>query len=82
MKRAKTSFDIIYMDPPFPYKFHRELIATAGSKPVLKNGGLAIIHRPRELELPEKIGIMTRTDQRVYGRSVVDFYTKDENCGN
>jgi hypothetical protein len=43
---------------------------------------MAIIHRPRELELPEKIGIMTRTDQRVYGRSVVDFYTKDENCGN
>ena len=26
IKRAKTKFDIIFCDPPFPYKFHQELI--------------------------------------------------------
>lgn len=76
LKRAKAEFDIIYMDPPFPYKYHRELIETAGTNPVLKAGGMAIIHRPKELVMPDTIGIMHKTDKREYGRSIIDFYTK------
>ena len=76
LKRTKESFDIIYFDPPFPYKFHASLIEMAGNLPVLKSGGLAVMHRPKEREMGDKIGTMNRTDQRVYGRSIVDFYTK------
>jgi 16S rRNA (guanine(966)-N(2))-methyltransferase RsmD len=76
LKRTKESFDIIYLDPPFPYKFHASLIEMAGELPVLKSGGLAIIHRPSEREMPEIIGQMTRVDERTYGRSIVDFYRK------
>ena len=76
LKRTKESFDFIYLDPPFPYRFHASLIEMAGNLPVLKSGGQAIIHRPKEREMPEVIGNMTRTDQRNYGRSIVDFYTK------
>jgi 16S rRNA (guanine(966)-N(2))-methyltransferase RsmD len=76
LKRTKESFDIIYLDPPFPYRFHASLIEMAGSLPVLKSGGQAVIHRPKEREMPETIGCMIRTDERVYGRSIVDFYTK------
>lgn len=76
LKRAKTEFDIIYMDPPFPYKYHRELIDSAGKNRVLKMEGMALIHRPRELHMPDCIGNMERTDQREYGRSIIDFYTK------
>jgi len=43
---------------------------------VLKEGGMTIIHRPNEREMPEVIGNLTRVDQRVYGRSIVDFYQK------
>jgi len=76
LKRTKENFDIIYLDPPFPYRFHASLIEMAGDLPVLKSGGQAIIHRPKEREMPDVIGNMTRTDQRLYGRSIVDFYTK------
>ena len=76
LKRTKESFDIIYLDPPFPYKFHASLIEMTGELPVLKSGGLAIIHRPSEREMPETIGLMTRIDERTYGRSIVDFYRK------
>ncbi len=76
MKRTKETFDIIYFDPPFPYKFHENLIKQSGELPVLKNGGLAIMHRPKEREMCEVIGNMTRVDQRIYGRSIVDFYRK------
>ncbi|HHU36834.1 MAG TPA: methyltransferase [Treponema sp.] len=76
MKRSQFEFDIIYMDPPFPYKFHKDLIDMSGKLPLLKSGGLTLIHRPKELTLPEKIGNMSKKDQRVYGRSIVDFYIK------
>lgn len=76
LKRTKVDFDIIYLDPPFPYKFHVNLVEMTGTLPVLKPGGLCIIHRPKEREMPDRIANMERTDQRIYGRSIVDFYTK------
>lgn len=74
--RAEQEFDIIYIDPPFPYKYHSELINKIGEKPILKYNGLALIHRPKEKDIPDKIGCMLKVDQRTYGRSIVDFYEK------
>ena len=76
LKRTKAEFDIIYLDPPFPYKFHVNLVEMTGTLPVLKPGGLCVIHRPKEREMPEQIGALKRVDERVYGRSIVDFYIK------
>ncbi len=76
LKRSKQSFDIIYMDPPFPYRFHASLVEMAGTLPVLKSGGSVLIHRPKEREMPDHIGEMRRYDERIYGRSIVDFYAK------
>ena len=76
LTRAKDVFDIIYLDPPFPYQFHYDLLHTIAESPILKAGGLALIHRPKEKQLPEEITPLVRIDQRVYGRSIVDFYQK------
>lgn len=78
LKRSKEVFDIIYFDPPFPYRYHANLIEMTGKLPVLATGGQTLMHRPKEKDLPARIGNMIRTDQRVYGRSIVDFYTKTE----
>lgn len=75
IKRCKTSFDYIFFDPPFPYKFHEQLIAQADENGLLKKDGVIMVHRPEEHFMSEKIGNLIRTDQRVYGRSIVDFYT-------
>ncbi|MGP1577740.1 MAG: 16S rRNA (guanine(966)-N(2))-methyltransferase RsmD [Treponema sp.] len=78
LQRSKMTFDIIYLDPPFPYQFHEDLLRTIAKKSILNPKGLAVIHRPKEQELPELIGSLIRIDQRIYGRSVVDFYKKME----
>ena len=44
------------------------------SKGILKPDGMIMVHRPEEHFMPEKIGNLTRCDQRIYGRSIVDFY--------
>ena len=77
LKRTKESFDIIYFDPPFPYRFHLALLETCAERDVLRPGGLALIHRPRETGLPDCAGgRLHRIDRRTYGRSIVDFYRK------
>ncbi len=91
IKRAKISFDIIYIDPPFPYKFHLELLENIAVSGILKPNGSVLIHRPSEKELPDIIrnptggkdidapaeqSLLIKKDKRVYGRSIVDFYVK------
>lgn len=74
IKRCKTSFDYIFFDPPFPYKFHADLIEQADKNGLLNKTGTILVHRPEEHFMPETIGNLKRTDQRIYGRSIVDFY--------
>ena len=67
-------FDYIFFDPPFPYKYHEDLIKKADEAKILKETGTIMVHRPEEHFMPDTIGNLTRYDQRVYGRSIVDFY--------
>jgi 16S rRNA (guanine966-N2)-methyltransferase len=75
IKRCKNQFDYIFFDPPFPYKFHEQLIAEADAKHLLAKTGIILVHRPEEHFMPDKIGSLYRSDQRIYGRSIVDFYS-------
>lgn len=73
-KRCKSSFDYIFFDPPFPYKFHEQLVEQAAKNGMLAPGGTILVHRPEEHFMPDQIGPLKRSDQRIYGRSIVDFY--------
>jgi 16S rRNA (guanine(966)-N(2))-methyltransferase RsmD len=75
VKRAKNSFDIIFMDPPFPYQYKWELIADIASSVLVKNESRILIHRPRNDYLKTYIQNLIKTDSREYGRSVVDFFS-------
>jgi 16S rRNA (guanine966-N2)-methyltransferase len=78
IKRSKEAFDMVFCDPPFPYRFRSELLLSLSERPVLKPGGLLLLHYPCEDATRERVGRLTRIDQRSYGRSYVDFYRKDE----
>jgi len=74
IKRAKRSFNIIFLDPPFPYKFKWELVKTITNSVLLTNESNMLIHRPYEDFYSEKIPYLSLIDSRKYGRSVVDFF--------
>lgn len=77
IKRTKTQFDIIFCDPPFPYKFHQDLIKSISDNNLLKENGIVLIHRPSEKDMPDALGNLRKKDYRIYGRSIVDFYEID-----
>ena len=74
LKRCKGKYDFIFMDPPFPYKFRKELIETAGKRELLNEDGKLLIHYHEEDALPDRIGNLELVDKRIYGRSIVNFY--------
>ncbi len=78
LKRCKKQFDYIFLDPPFPYRFRKELIESIAKRGLLTDTGAAIIHYPKEDPLPERIETLVRSDHRIYGRSIVDFYKKEQ----
>ena len=62
VKRCKEQYDYIFFDPPFPYKFHEQLIAEAAKKNLLLPGGVIMVHRPEEHFMPDKIENLVRFD--------------------
>jgi 16S rRNA (guanine(966)-N(2))-methyltransferase RsmD len=88
VRRAKKQFDIIFCDPPFPYKFTWDLAASIAVSPLMGPGSRLLIHRPREAPWrpmgpdaaegsfaapPEGLSYET---SKSYGRSFVDFFKK------
>jgi 16S rRNA (guanine(966)-N(2))-methyltransferase RsmD len=77
VKRAKTRFDVIFCDPPFPYRFKWELVEAIAASPLMGRGSRLLIHRPREDHPGEPPAGIIRENSREYGRSVVDFFKKN-----
>jgi 16S rRNA G966 N2-methylase RsmD len=71
--RSKKSFDVIFCDPPFPYKYKRDLLQSIAASPLVHPGSRILLHRPRENRYNE-IEMLSLETSKVYGRSVVDFF--------
>jgi 16S rRNA (guanine(966)-N(2))-methyltransferase RsmD len=74
VKRAKRPFDIIFCDPPFPYKYKWDLLKAIAASPLAHEGTRVLLHRPREDQYNETFENLTLALSKVYGRSVVDFF--------
>jgi 16S rRNA (guanine(966)-N(2))-methyltransferase RsmD len=73
IKRAKRDFDIIFCDPPFPYRFKWELIQSIAASPLVKEDTLILLHRPREDYHDGPVTFIQKENVREYGRSIVEF---------
>ncbi|GHU09910.1 methyltransferase [Spirochaetia bacterium] len=73
IKRAQKSFDYIFCDPPFPYRFKQELAASIAASHLMTETSRLLLHHPRE----EKIGVLPNLvleSIKLYGRSEVDIF--------
>ena len=74
VKRAKRRFDIIFCDPPFAYKYKKELLKDISASSLMSEASLLILHRPREDFFDNPSPNLFHRDSREFGRSIVDFY--------
>jgi 16S rRNA (guanine(966)-N(2))-methyltransferase RsmD len=74
VRRAKRNFDVIFLDPPFPYKYKWDLLARIAISALVSDQSIILLHRPRQDYQNEAINALEKHDSREYGRSVVDFF--------
>lgn len=71
------SFNLIFLDPPFPRQKKKDLIYKIGESELLNENGILMIHYPQEDNLnEEQFEKFDLIDERKYGRSIVLFYRK------
>ncbi|MEN6296722.1 MAG: RsmD family RNA methyltransferase [Rectinema sp.] len=74
--RNKAAFDIVFLDPPFDYRFKPQLLERLDQSASIHEKSIVLIHFPHEDHLPEIVGNLQGYDIRSFGRSIVRFYRK------
>ena len=69
--RDRRVWDVVYLDPPFPYRFRRDLLQKLARSRLLGPESRVLIHVPKSDPLPERIGSLQQTDQRRFGGSLL-----------
>lgn len=77
LRPGMERFDVVHLDPPFPMKNKEALLVLADKASQPSEGGTLMIHYPSEDKLPEICGNLRLYDKRIYGRSHLAFYTRD-----
>jgi len=75
LRRCKSRFDLIFLDPPYGQKGTLEALQVIVDRRLLAPGGRLLLHVPREQEIPERVGALQQTDLRRYGRASLLFYS-------
>ncbi|MDR2553423.1 MAG: RsmD family RNA methyltransferase [Treponema sp.] len=80
VRRARRSFDRIFCDPPFSYRYKTELLRAIASSPLMSASTLLLIHRPRAEQISPRSGdTLVLRETRLYGASAVDFLRRKTN---
>lgn len=74
--RNKDPFDVIYLDPPFSYRFRRDLLRKLARSGCIHEKSVVAIHVPKSDPLPEQIDSLEIHDQRRFGGSLLYFLWK------
>ena len=74
IQRAKQAFNIVFLDPPYPYRFKWELISKLAASQAVSNETKIMLHRPAKDYQKEALVNLQLYDSRKYGSSTVDFF--------
>jgi 16S rRNA (guanine(966)-N(2))-methyltransferase RsmD len=90
IQRNRSSFDVVYLDPPFDYPYKADVLRRLVGSRTVTDGSIVLIHAPAAEDLPERIErsgpgteiagagtnsrILGEYDRRDYGGSRLHFY--------
>ena len=76
LSQRQDKFDIVYLDPPFTKpEIFVPVIESLGNAKILAPEGMAAIRIRKDIAFPETIGNLCRFRQKIYGISVINFYS-------
>ena len=75
LERVRSTFDVIFADPPFDYPDHKKVIESILSKRLLKEDGWLIVEHPASVKLQDVAGF---SENRHYGKVNFSFFQLPE----
>ncbi|MFO8044160.1 MAG: 16S rRNA (guanine(966)-N(2))-methyltransferase RsmD [Alkalispirochaeta sp.] len=72
--RNHTAFDLVYLDPPFAYRYKADLLSRLAASSTIHSASRILIHAPRQESLSQENTGLTVEDRREYGGSAVTFF--------
>jgi len=72
--RNRTPFDVVYLDPPFAYRYKADLLSRIATSSSIHDHSRILIHAPRHETFSSRSGGLVEEDRREYGGSVVTFF--------
>ncbi len=72
LDRAAATFDIVFVDPPYPLTLDEVTTVLHKITPVLRDNGLVLLHRHKGEEVPEAPWPLV--DERRYGAAQLWFF--------
>jgi 16S rRNA (guanine(966)-N(2))-methyltransferase RsmD len=79
VRNSGSSFDYIFCDPPFRYKYKEALLLSIGASPLMSETSLLLIHRPKPEQMDWRGKALELQETRFYGSSAVDFLRITQN---
>lgn len=77
LRKIEKTFTYIFLDPPFSYREKWKLIELISENGLLHEEGVLLLHHPKEDFLPEAIGDLRQRKIKIYGRSILRFYSRN-----
>ncbi|WP_141431302.1 16S rRNA (guanine(966)-N(2))-methyltransferase RsmD [Bacillus sp. 03113] len=72
--KRKLVFDYIFLDPPYKKQQLQKLLNTINDEKLLQLEGVIVCEHSSDVELPEKVGKLTRIKQEKYGIISISIY--------
>ena len=75
LEREGTTFDIVFLDPPYERdELYADSLSAFGGRPLLNEGAVLVMEHSKRIELPETEGVLMRYRVLTQGDSTLSFY--------
>lgn len=75
-KKLKGMFDLIFIDPPYNYRYYEDILKTIASKKLLSEDGKIVVEHYHKTLLNSEHNNIIRYRQEKYGQTILSFFEK------
>jgi len=74
LARVPGNFDVVFADPPYRYEHYTDILKALQDYERVAPQAVVVIEHEQHAELPELVGVLSRTREARYGHTTLSFY--------
>ncbi len=78
LQSSPMQYDLILADPPYKLHLYEAILETINSRQLLASSGIIVFEADKQVVFPERVGLLVRTKERIFGITKFTFYEMGE----